>query len=126
MGQLMSLGLFVFELATLPFSEMQRRSDWRHARNDRVGARAAAQYVGPGEDNITLSGVLMPEAAGTLDSIETLRAMADNGDAYPLIDGLGRIVGQYVITALDERKTHFLDNGVARKTDFALDLARVD
>ncbi|MFY9351640.1 MAG: phage tail protein [Sphingobium sp.] len=124
--QLMSLGLFVFELATLPFSEMQRRSDWRHPASDRVGAPPAAQYVGRGEDNVTLSGVLMPEAAGTLDSIEQLRAMADAGDAYPLIDGRGVIIGLYVITALDERKSHFLDNGVARKTDFALDLRRVD
>ena len=44
-----------------------------------VGARAATQFAGPGEDNITLSGILMPEAAGTLDSIETIRAMADHG-----------------------------------------------
>ncbi len=124
--QLMSLGLFVFELATLPFSEVQRRSDWRHPSSDRVGARAATQFAGPGEDNITIAGILMPEAAGTLDSIETIRAMADAGDAYPLIDGRGRIIGQYVITAFDERKSHFLDNGVARKTDFALDLKRVD
>jgi phage protein U len=123
---LMSLGLFVFELPTLLYSELQRRSDWRHAASDRMGARPARQFVGPGDDLMTLSGSLMPEAAGSFASIETLRAMADAGDAYPLVEGTGVVIGQFVILALDERKSGFIDNGLARKTDFAIDLARVD
>jgi phage protein U len=75
---------------------------------------------------MTLSGSLMPEAAGSFASIETLRAMADAGDAYPLVEGTGVVIGQFVILALDERKSGFIDNGLARKTDFAIDLARVD
>lgn len=123
---LMSLGLFVFELPTLVYNELQRRSDWRHPSSDVVGARPRRQFAGPGDDLVTLSGALMPEAAGSLDSIETLRAMADAGDAYPLVEGTGRVIGIYVITALDERKSGFIDNGLARKTDFVIDLARAD
>jgi phage protein U len=52
--------------------------------------------------------------------------MADAGDAYPLVEGTGVVIGQFVILALDERKSGFIDNGLARKTDFAIDLARVD
>ena len=124
--QLAALGLFVFELATLPFSELQRRSEWRHARNPRVGARDAVQFVGPGSETISITGALLPEAAGSFAAIETLREMADQGEPWSFIDGTGRIWGTYTIEHLDERKRYFLDNGVARYTDFAIDLARAE
>ena len=61
MPMMMSLGMFTFGLPTLAYQELKRRTDWRHARQTRIGARDATQYVGPGEDTITLSGVAMAE-----------------------------------------------------------------
>jgi len=124
--QLGALGLFVFQLATLPFSELRRRQEWRHGRVQRVGARDASQFLGPGDDTITIGGVLMPEAAGSYAAIETLRAMAGEGDRYPFVDGTGKVWGSFVITGLDEGRGYLLDNGVPRKVDFALDLVLVD
>ena len=122
---LMALGLFAFELATLPFSEMQRHEDWRHPGSERIGARDAVQFTGPGEDRVTLTGMCVPEVGGNYDSIDQLRAMADTGEAWPLVEGTGRILGNFVVTGLDTRRQHFIDNGVARTTDFAIDLKRV-
>lgn len=124
--QLAALGLFVFQLATLPFSELRRRQEWRHARVQRVGARDAAQFVGPGEDTVSIGGVLLPEAAGSYAAIDTLREMAAQGERYPFVDGTGRVWGSFVITGLDEGRTHLLNNGVPRKVDFTLDLLMVD
>jgi phage protein U len=122
----MALGLFVFEMGTLPYQELQRRRDWRHERSPRVGARPATQFLGPGEDSITLQGTLIPEIAGTASSIDQLVEMANEGDDLALVDGEGNILGYFVITAIDDRRSIFLDNGVARKIDFAIDLARAD
>jgi phage protein U len=55
---LMSLGMFAFALPTLAHDELQRRMDWRHARTARIGARDATQYVGPGDETISLGEML--------------------------------------------------------------------
>lgn len=123
---LMALGQFVFQLSTLAYHELQRSTDWRHPGNSRVGAREALQYIGPGEDTITLTGTLLPELAGSLDSLRQLRAMADAGDAYALVDGTGRVLGGWVITSLAETGSAFVLGGVARKTDFTVTLKHAD
>ena len=123
--RLAALGLFVFELASFPFSELTRDNDWSHARAPRVGVRDASQFVGPGQDSITIAGALVPEAAGSYGAIETLRAMANEGDAYEFVDGTGRIWGSYVVTRMTERRQALLDDGTPRRIDFTLDLERV-
>ena len=84
------------------------------------------QGVGPGEDRITLTGVLLPDVAGDMASIDTLRRMGDTLDAHRLVDGLGRQLGDWVIDSIDETQSNFFEDGVARKTDFKLDIHRVD
>jgi len=123
---LAALGMFVFETASAPFQEIARRRDWRHARTDRFGARAASQYVGPGEDQVTLSGTLVPALAGRWSSLEQLAAMAATGEAYPLADGEGRILGSFTIEGLEETHKYLTDRGRARMIDFSLSLKRVD
>lgn len=123
---LMTLGMFAFDLPTLAYGELQRRSSWRHPTNDRVGARAAGQFVGPGEDAITLSGSQAPGLIGDPDSLPELRRMADSGEAWPLIDGMGRNFGAFVITNLDETYRKIIDNGAPRIIDFTLTLARME
>lgn len=123
---LMTLGLFVFDLPTLAYHQLQRRTTWRHATSERVGARAAGQFVGPGEDDITLTGMLAPIAFGDPGSLDDLRAMGDSGQAWPLVDGAGRVYGAFVIAGLDETQRSIMDNGVARISDFTLSLRRMD
>ena len=122
---MMSLGVFVFELVTLPYQEMQRRTDWKHARIERIGTRAANQFMGPGEDAISLTGVLVP-GIGKYSKLETIREMATLGFSRLLINGQGVNLGEYVITALDTRETLFFVDGAPRKIDFAIDLSRID
>lgn len=124
--ELLSLGMFVFGMDTMAYNELERRMDWRHAKSERFGARAAAQYVGPGEDMVTLSGQLVPEIAGSYASIDRLIEMAGSADSWPLIDGNGNIWGEYRIIAVDQRQRNIMAGGFARATDFAVDLERAD
>lgn len=123
---LMALGMFLFEIGTLPFEELQRRTSWHHARAARVGARDATQFVGPGDETVSLSGSVYTELTDGRVSINDLRAMADDGEALPLVDGSGTVYGNYVITDLDERHAHLMSDGTPRRIDFGLDLLRVD
>lgn len=123
---LASLGLFVFDIPTLAFDELQRRATWRWATTPRIGTRDAAQASGPGEETISLEGSVFAEIADGTVSIDQLRAMADAKQAYLLVDGLGYVYGTFAITGIDERRKHFIDGGIALQIDFGLDLLRVD
>ncbi|MDP1057598.1 phage tail protein, partial [Klebsiella pneumoniae] len=54
---MMMFGLFVFELRTLPYQQLQLSRHWRHFKNDRVVQSAKWQYVGLGENQLTLGGL---------------------------------------------------------------------
>lgn len=76
---MLALGMFVFMRQTLPHQTMQRESDYRWPSNSRIGKRDAYQFLGVGEENITLAGVLYPELTG---------GQAD--DDHAQADGRGR------------------------------------
>lgn len=123
---LMSLDQFVFGMSTLAHQELQRQTQWKHASNARVGARSGRQFTGPGDDTITISGVLVPELAGNLSSLDDVRAMADKGQAYVLVDGAGTVFGAYLITGMHQTGSHIDANGLPRRVDFSITLERTD
>jgi len=123
---MMSLGLFLFSLPTLAYQELQRRTDFRHAQQPRVGARDASQFLGVGDETIALNGSAMAELQDGQASLDQLREMGASGEAWSLVDGSGRAYGAWVITGLDERHREFHPDGTARQIDFGIDLRRVD
>lgn len=123
---MMALGQFVFSLSTLAYQEFQRQTDWRHGSTSRIGARPVRQYLGPGDDSITLPGVLLPELTGGLPSLDEIREMADTGKAWVLVEGTGRIYGLWAIESLSETHSLFFADGTARRIEFSLVLKRID
>lgn len=124
--ELMSLGMFVFGFDNLAYDSWSRRQSWRHASSERFLARPASQYVGPGEDSVSLPGVLVPEVMGSTGAIFRLVEMAGTGDNWPLVDGRGVVWGNYRIIGIDQTGTVIMAGGIARKIDFTIDLERAD
>lgn len=80
---LMALGRFPFSLSTIAHDELSRRTAWRHATSQRVGARDATQYVGPGEETIGFGGTAHAELTDGRASLDQLREMAGrDGDRH--------------------------------------------
>lgn len=123
---MLTLGLFVFQLQTIPYQSLQQSLDYRWPSNSRIGQRPAYQFLGIGEDKITLSGVLLPEITGGALSLLTLKTMAEQGKAWPLIGGDGVIYGMYAVASINQSQTLFFADGRARRIDFSLSLNRVD
>jgi phage protein U len=123
---LASLGQFVFSLSTLAYQELQRRTSWRHPSTSRVGGRPARQFLGAGDDSITLTGLLAPDQIGKLASLTELRKMGDEGEAYALVDGAGSVYGAFVIEGLDESQSLHQKDGTPRRIEFTITLTRVD
>ncbi len=121
-----SLGMFTFEIDTALYDQIRRRRSWRHPSNDRVGARPASQYAGPGDDQVNLSGRIYPGQLGNPDSLQELAEMAETGQAFPLVDGEGVVFGAFVIESLDEVGRELMTDGMPRAIEFSIDLKRVD
>lgn len=123
---MMALGLFVFDIGTIPYQQLQHKMAWRHPSTPRVGKRPARQFAGPDDETIRLSGEIYPELhpKGRV-SLELIRAMADQGMAWPLIEGTGMVYGFFAIDDIQVTKSIFFDNGGARKIEFDLSLVRV-
>lgn len=125
-AHLMTLGMFIFGMDTIPYQDLQRRMSWRHEDSDRFGQRAASQFAGPGEDAITIAALVVPEIAGSYGAIDRLIEMADTGDNWPLVDGLGRVLGHFRIEAIDTGHVGVMAGGLPRGQNFSMELKRVD
>lgn len=120
---MMIFGMFVFSLTTATYQSLQRSTSWNHASNSRVGSMPAYQYVGKGEDTITLDGSIVPEFGQQL-SITALRVMGDTGKSFPLIAGNGKIYGMWKIDSVEETQTYFYKDGLPKKVEFSLKLTK--
>ncbi|WP_142847587.1 phage tail protein [Telmatospirillum sp. J64-1] len=121
---LMALGLFTFGLSTAPFNEIKRSTQERWESRNPVGAGPTYQHLGPGEDTITLDGVLMPELTGGPANLDKLRAMQASGKAWIMVSGQGENLGKWFIQSVDETQSHFAGPGLARRIAFTLKLTR--
>lgn len=119
------LGSFQFGMETAAFNDLKRTSNYRWEAKNRIGRKPAMQNTGRDADTITLSGVIYPHWRGGLGQMATLRAMADTGQAQPLVyafENAGQYCGKWCITAIDETRTVLFDNGSPRKIEFSLTL----
>src|SRR5690606_34371191 len=84
------------------------------------------QFIGAGDEVITLPGWIAPGQIGTPLALKMLRDMGNTGKAFTLIDGLGLYHGLYILTSFDETHSYLTQQGRGRKIEFILNLKRID
>lgn len=134
MDILMTLGggnqEFRFAIDTAAYQSLTRRTEWRWPAQDRLWNDPARQFTGKGPDEITLEGVILPAFRGGLGQIMAMRALADaaltdGSGARPLllVTGYGEVLGEWVITAIEEEQPVVGVSGAALEQRFRLTLA---
>lgn len=124
---LLTLGQFVFSVDTMTFNEIQRSRSWSYGSNAIGQGRDQYQFTGVGEETVTIPFLIyQSHGFGDRQSIDDLSEMADSGKGFVLLDGSGYLYGVFVITAIDETRSHITSSGVARKIDGTMKLTRVD
>ena len=121
---MMSLGNFRFNLSTAPYQSTRQSTTYRWPAQDSMGRQHQMQVIGLGEDTLNLEGVIYPRDKSGLTQIDAMRLEANKGSALLLIDEYGNVKGHYVITAITEHQSHFLQNGTPQKVEFTLSLKR--
>jgi phage protein U len=121
---MMQLGSFQFGLSTAAYQEFQRSTGWTWAAQGRFGKDDSLQATGIGPDTITLPGVIFPEFAGGLGQIEAMRDLAQQQEFQTLVDGRGRVLGDWAIEQIEERSAVFIASGVPLRMEFTIKLRR--
>lgn len=57
---LIGLGPYRFSVSSLNIEELDRSWEYRWEAVNRVGARPAMQFIGPGEETVRLKGLIYP------------------------------------------------------------------
>lgn len=122
---MMKLGGFSFSIPTAVYQTLEKTRNWTWAKHELIGRRNVNQYTGPGEDTITLSGVVFPGHNGSdARQIQAMEAQADLGLPLLLVTGYGEILGDWVIESITEgQNLHFRD-GAPRRQSFTIRLKR--
>ena len=119
---MMALGSYRFSIDSAAYQELKHSQAYRWQAQERLQRRPAMQFVGAGEESIELSGVIYPHFRGGLQQLEAMRREASKGQPLLLVDGLGFVWGQWVITQIDEGQSFFQGNGQPLKQSFQLKL----
>lgn len=120
---MMTLGSFQFSIDTAAYQSLKRETSWRWQKQERIGRDAANQYVGPGNDKVTMQGVIYPHYRGGIGQLNAMRDVADQGEELRLVDGEGFVLGSYVIVRITENQAVFAARGIPKKQEFTIELA---
>jgi len=121
---MLALGPYRFSLNTSAYQSLKRSSEYRWPSLERIGQEPLLQALGQGSDRIDLDGVIYPHFRGGLGQINAMRDSAQRQEPLMLINGLGEVLGRFVITQIEETQNTFLPDGVPRKIEFRLSLER--
>ena len=121
---MMALGTYRFSIDTAAYDTFKRSQTYRWQSQARVLRRPAQQFLGVGDETIELQGVIYPHLRGGLAQLDGMRAEAAKGEPLLLVDGLGFVWGQWVMTTLEEGQSYLLANGQPLKQTFQLQIMR--
>ena len=121
---MMTLGSVAFSVATTAFQRLRRVTAFRWPALERVGRWPARQFTGPGLDQITLDGVIMPTYRGSAASVDALRGLALTGQPYQLSAGTGEVYGLWCLSQVEEDRSGLFADGAPRRVAWVLQLVR--
>ncbi|WP_171178673.1 phage tail protein [Ruegeria sp. HKCCD8929] len=123
---MLQLGVFQFSIDTATYQRLNRSTEYRWARQPRIGGNDAMQFTGYGPETIEIEGVIYPHFRGGLKQIDKLRTQGSIGIPLPLISGIGKVLGLWVIEAVTEGQEVFAAQGIPHRQDFSMRMARYD
>lgn len=106
------IGTLALDTHPLGIDAMSRDADASIVTKPLIGAAPAKEFTGDGEDDITLTGQLLPSRIGGLTALETLHQMRRSGARFPLMRGDGVRFGWYAITKISEQHDDIGRDGV--------------
>ncbi|MFT2186372.1 phage tail protein [Pseudomonas putida] len=115
---------YYFNLDTAAFEELQRKTAYRWAGQERLTRDIAQQAVGQGEDKLTIKGTIFPGFKGGIGQLNTLRSIGRRLQPLSLTTGYGEVLGSWCLQSVDEDQGALLPGGIPRKQSFTLEFVK--
>lgn len=115
---------YYFNLDTSAFDELQRKTAFRWAGQERLTRDIAQQAVGQGEDKLTIKGAIFPAFKGGIGQLNELRTIGRRLQAVNLTTGYGEVLGTWCLVNIDEEQSALLAGGIPRKQAFTLEFTK--
>lgn len=119
------MGPYRFRIVGLNYQTLDRKFDYRWKAQERIGRRPAMQFMGPGEETVTLQGVLYPKdprLGRGFSQLESMRREAMLGIPRGVASNLGRYYGIWCISGISDVQSYFTKGGAPRKVEFNINL----
>lgn len=115
------------QMDTYPFSadEVSRNAGADFAVKPVIGSLPNREFMGEGDDELSISGQLLPSKIGGLTELETLHALRRAGEQLPVMRGDGVMLGWFAITRIQEEHKDLERNGVGFTVQHTIDLVRI-
>lgn len=112
---------------TMPFSisEFQRSASADFAQKPLMGTMPGLEFMGEGEDKITLSGQILPFKTGGLTELEMAHSFRSSGQRLPVLRGDGKRLGWYVIESISESHKELMRDGVGFFISHSISMTKV-
>ncbi|WP_265040576.1 phage tail protein [Wolbachia endosymbiont (group A) of Ectemnius continuus] len=112
---MLSLGPYKISPTSLKYSKEKR---WSVV--ECIG-KQLLQNIGQGAENIDLEGTTYLH---NLSELKNVKETEENQIPHTLVDSMGNVLGQFVITRFEEKLTSFFPCGLPKKVEFNLSLRR--
>ncbi|MEO0980728.1 MAG: phage tail protein [Pseudomonadota bacterium] len=115
------------QLDTFPFSldGVRRSASADIATKPLLNGLKGAEFMGEGDDRLTLRGKLLPAKIGGLTELEALREHMRQGAALPVMRGDGERLGTFAIMSLRDSHDHLLRDGIGAEIRYTITLKKV-
>ena len=122
---LAQLGRFMFSPSVGSYEELERTWQITWAKPDPIGSSPVKQFMGPGDELMTISGGIWPEIQMPgMWKIEDLAAAAKTGRTMSFVLGNGRVLGQWCVEEVSEYQTLIESGGYPGEISFSISMSR--
>ena len=118
------LGGFAFATGTASPQEVGHGRTWEWVENEVIGRNPTLQFTGPKPETLEFKGTILPMWKGTGLSIDALALLAAQGTPLLLVNGVGMVMGYWVISQIQDTRSKLIDNGQPKKIEFSISLKR--
>lgn len=91
-----------------------------------MGGRQRKEATGEGEDELTISGTLVPSIIGGLNELETLQEMRRQNARFPVMRGDGKALGWFSIKQMTEGHEDLTRDGLGFIVGYSVTLEQAD